>query len=80
MAEVHRNVCTHALRIFYARSVHFQHNVNHFVPSRGLVEYGDISPQVFLCIDVPQNVENIYCLLFIMSLVAVFQLVLVVCD
>lgn len=76
MAEVHRNVCTHALRIFYARSLHFQLNVNHFVPSRD----GDISPQVFLCIDVPQNAENIYCLLFIMSLVAVFQLVLVVCE
>lgn len=35
--------------------------------------YSDITVQVFICIDIPQNSENIYCLLFIGLTVAVFQ-------
>lgn len=77
MADVHKNVCVHAMHVFYARSVHFQQNTNGCVPSRELVEHGDISPQA---LDVLQKGENIYCLLFIMSLVAVVELVQIVSE
>lgn len=51
--------------------------MKHSVPSRELVEHGDVSPQA---LDVPQKGENIYCLLFIMLLVAAFELVQVVSE
>lgn len=56
MAEVHR--CAHAHCTYFIQHLF---NMNHSVPARELAEYGDISPQVFLCVDVPQNGENIYC-------------------
>lgn len=42
---------------------HLGQNMNHALKQS--MVYDDISPQVFLCIDIPQNGENIYCLLFI---------------
>lgn len=69
------NVCTHAIRVFNAQSLHFQPNTSRSVPS--LMEHGDISPQA---LDILQKGENIYCLLFIMLLVAVVALVQVVSE